>query len=188
MAAAAAEVDAIDTINAHFRDLDGLAGSAGRQGATASSARWRSIRRRWRSSTRPLRRPTPRLPRPARWWPPSRNRRGSAWSGSTARCSTGRICAGGTAAGAGGVRSEQPVSSAGTSIRSGVSVICRIAHAHGIPPMKSWPIQDAEARFGEILDTCLKEGPQLVMARARTRHSWCRSTGGTASRGDLGRP
>ncbi len=31
--------------------------------------------------------------------------------------------------------------------------------------MKSWPIQDAEARFGEILDTCLKEGPQLVMAR-----------------------
>lgn len=28
--------------------------------------------------------------------------------------------------------------------------------------MKSWPIQDAEARFGEIPDTCLKEGPQLV--------------------------
>lgn len=31
--------------------------------------------------------------------------------------------------------------------------------------MKSWPIQDAEVRFGEILDICLKEGPQLVTAR-----------------------
>jgi antitoxin Phd len=28
--------------------------------------------------------------------------------------------------------------------------------------MKSWPIQDAEVRFGEVLDTCLREGPQLV--------------------------
>lgn len=28
--------------------------------------------------------------------------------------------------------------------------------------MRSWPIEDAEARFGEILDTCLKEGPQIV--------------------------
>lgn len=31
--------------------------------------------------------------------------------------------------------------------------------------MKSWPIEDAEARFGEILDTCLREGPQLVTGR-----------------------
>jgi prevent-host-death family protein len=32
-------------------------------------------------------------------------------------------------------------------------------------PMKSWPVQDAKARFSELLDTCLKEGPQLVTRR-----------------------
>jgi antitoxin Phd len=31
--------------------------------------------------------------------------------------------------------------------------------------MKSWPVADAKARFSELLDTCLREGPQLV-----TRH------------------
>ena len=31
--------------------------------------------------------------------------------------------------------------------------------------MKSWPVQDAKARFSEMLDTCLKEGPQLVTKR-----------------------
>ncbi len=31
--------------------------------------------------------------------------------------------------------------------------------------MKSWPVQDAEARFGELLDTCLRDGPQLVTRR-----------------------
>ena len=31
--------------------------------------------------------------------------------------------------------------------------------------MKSWPVQDAKARFSELLDTCLKEGPQLVTKR-----------------------
>jgi prevent-host-death family protein len=31
--------------------------------------------------------------------------------------------------------------------------------------MKTWPVQDAKARFNELLDTCLREGPQLV-----TRH------------------
>ncbi len=29
--------------------------------------------------------------------------------------------------------------------------------------MKAWPVQDAKARFGEFLETCLREGPQLVM-------------------------
>ena len=28
--------------------------------------------------------------------------------------------------------------------------------------MKSWPVQDAKARFSEMLETCVKDGPQLV--------------------------
>jgi prevent-host-death family protein len=31
--------------------------------------------------------------------------------------------------------------------------------------MKSWSVQDAKARFSELLDTCLKEGPQVVSRR-----------------------
>jgi prevent-host-death family protein len=31
--------------------------------------------------------------------------------------------------------------------------------------MKNWPVQDAKARFSELLDTCLKEGPQMVTRR-----------------------
>lgn len=31
--------------------------------------------------------------------------------------------------------------------------------------MKSWSVQDAKARFSELLDTCLKEGPQMVTKR-----------------------
>lgn len=31
--------------------------------------------------------------------------------------------------------------------------------------MKSWPMEDAEARFSELLNACLVEGPQMV-----TRH------------------
>jgi antitoxin Phd len=31
--------------------------------------------------------------------------------------------------------------------------------------MKSWPVQDAKARFSELLDTYLKEGPQIVTKR-----------------------
>jgi prevent-host-death family protein len=31
--------------------------------------------------------------------------------------------------------------------------------------MKSWPVQDAKARFSEFLDTCLREGPQMVTRR-----------------------
>lgn len=31
--------------------------------------------------------------------------------------------------------------------------------------MKSWPVQDAKARFSELLDSCLKDGPQLVTKR-----------------------
>ncbi|MBI3702645.1 MAG: type II toxin-antitoxin system Phd/YefM family antitoxin [Rhizobiales bacterium] len=31
--------------------------------------------------------------------------------------------------------------------------------------MKIWPVQDAKARFSEMLDACLKKGPQLVTRR-----------------------
>lgn len=31
--------------------------------------------------------------------------------------------------------------------------------------MKPWPVQDAKARFSELLDACLKKGPQLVTRR-----------------------
>ena len=31
--------------------------------------------------------------------------------------------------------------------------------------MPSWPVQDAKARFSELLATCLKEGPQIVTKR-----------------------
>jgi hypothetical protein len=27
--------------------------------------------------------------------------------------------------------------------------------------MKTWSVQDAQARFSELLETCLREGPQL---------------------------
>jgi antitoxin Phd len=31
--------------------------------------------------------------------------------------------------------------------------------------MKVWPVQDAKARFSEFLETCLREGPQIVTKR-----------------------
>lgn len=31
--------------------------------------------------------------------------------------------------------------------------------------MKTWPVQDAKAHFSELLETCLREGPQLVTRR-----------------------
>jgi prevent-host-death family protein len=31
--------------------------------------------------------------------------------------------------------------------------------------MKSWPVQDAKARFSELLESCLREGPQIVTKR-----------------------
>jgi antitoxin Phd len=30
---------------------------------------------------------------------------------------------------------------------------------------KSWPVQDAKARFSELLESCLREGPQIVTRR-----------------------
>ena len=31
--------------------------------------------------------------------------------------------------------------------------------------MRNWPVQDAKARFSELLETCLREGPQIVTKR-----------------------
>lgn len=31
--------------------------------------------------------------------------------------------------------------------------------------MNIWPVQDAKARFSELLDACIKNGPQLVTCR-----------------------
>jgi prevent-host-death family protein len=31
--------------------------------------------------------------------------------------------------------------------------------------MKVWPVQDAKARFSELLEICLREGPQVVSRR-----------------------
>jgi antitoxin Phd len=31
--------------------------------------------------------------------------------------------------------------------------------------MKLWPVQDAKARFSELLERCLREGPQVVTKR-----------------------
>jgi len=31
--------------------------------------------------------------------------------------------------------------------------------------MSAWPVQDAKARFSELLETCLREGPQVVTKR-----------------------
>jgi antitoxin Phd len=36
-----------------------------------------------------------------------------------------------------------------------------------IPTMKVWPAHDAKARFSELLDTCQREGPQVVSRRGR---------------------
>lgn len=30
---------------------------------------------------------------------------------------------------------------------------------------RAWPVQDAKARFSELLETCLREGPQVVTKR-----------------------
>jgi len=30
---------------------------------------------------------------------------------------------------------------------------------------KNWPVQDAKARFSELLETCVREGPQIVTRR-----------------------
>jgi prevent-host-death family protein len=36
-----------------------------------------------------------------------------------------------------------------------------------MPTMKVWSAQDAKARFSELLDTCQREGPQVVTRRGK---------------------
>ena len=31
--------------------------------------------------------------------------------------------------------------------------------------MKTWPVQDAKARFSELLEACISDGPQMVTKR-----------------------
>ena len=33
------------------------------------------------------------------------------------------------------------------------------------PSTRRWPVQDAKARFSELLEACLNEGPQIVTRR-----------------------
>lgn len=35
--------------------------------------------------------------------------------------------------------------------------------------MRQWPVQDAKARFSELLETCLSEGPQMVSRRGENK-------------------
>ena len=35
--------------------------------------------------------------------------------------------------------------------------------------MRQWPVQDAKARFSELLETCLAEGPQMVSRRGEAK-------------------
>lgn len=32
---------------------------------------------------------------------------------------------------------------------------------------KTWPVQDAKARFSELLDACVRDGPQIVTRRGQ---------------------
>jgi len=33
--------------------------------------------------------------------------------------------------------------------------------------MKAWPVQDAKARFSELLDTCIAQGAQMITKRGQ---------------------
>ncbi len=35
--------------------------------------------------------------------------------------------------------------------------------------MRAWPVQDAKARFSELLEACVNEGPQLVTRRGEEK-------------------
>lgn len=35
--------------------------------------------------------------------------------------------------------------------------------------MQDWPVQDAKARFSELLEACVNEGPQLVTRRGEAK-------------------
>ena len=37
--------------------------------------------------------------------------------------------------------------------------------SHKSASLKTWPVQDAKARFSELLEACLADGPQMVTKR-----------------------
>jgi antitoxin Phd len=37
--------------------------------------------------------------------------------------------------------------------------------SHSNPPLRAWPVQDAKARFSEMLEASVKDGPQVVTKR-----------------------
>ena len=51
--------------------------------------------------------------------------------------------------------------------------------------MRSWPVQDAKARFSELVDACLAKGPQVVTRRGTetavlvAADEWRRSSNGS---------
>jgi hypothetical protein len=49
--------------------------------------------------------------------------------------------------------------------------------------MATWQVQDAKARFSELLDATLEKGPQVVTRAALKPLSLCRSRSGTACKG-----
>ena len=51
--------------------------------------------------------------------------------------------------------------------------------------MKHWPVQDAKARFSELLETCLREGPQVVTKRGSETAVLVPLADGSASKAPL---
>jgi antitoxin Phd len=57
--------------------------------------------------------------------------------------------------------------------------------------MPAWPVQDAKARFSEMLDNCLNEGPQVISRRGVAEavlvpiDQWRRLQGDTPTLKDL---
>jgi prevent-host-death family protein len=45
------------------------------------------------------------------------------------------------------------------------SLLTSLLQPRQIAHMKTWSVQDAKARFSELLDDCVQEGPQLVSKR-----------------------
>lgn len=49
--------------------------------------------------------------------------------------------------------------------RPAANLVRNLVISQGVRPMHRWPVQDAKARFSELLDACVREGPQVVTKR-----------------------
>lgn len=56
-----------------------------------------------------------------------------------------------------------PAAIAFTSVGAGAPPLSAYAISSG--DVGSWPVQDAKARFSELLETCIQQGPQIVTKR-----------------------